>query len=62
MLKLTSLNTGRVMAEERLKWRFLDIWAVLSEDFIVSVCPQNALIAASDSIRVNKRSLANECN
>jgi len=53
MLKLTSLNTGRVMAEERLKWRFLVIWAVLSEDFIVSVCPQNALIAASDFIRVN---------
>jgi len=53
MLKLTSLNTGRVMAEERLKWRFLVIRAVLSEDFIVSVCPQNALIAASDFIRVN---------
>jgi hypothetical protein len=32
MLKLSSLNTGRIIKEEHLKWRLLALQAALSQE------------------------------
>jgi hypothetical protein len=50
MLKLTSLNTGRVIAEERLNWRFLVIWAVFPRFFTAGCLPIKRSYRSLDSI------------